>query len=258
VENYKNSTSIRVPHKSIEATIPAIIKPKPVIINDVLSSLKRLDQLSLDHPAVKYALKRKIPFKRFNLLYVAPKFVKFVNSVIPGKIKLTDDHDYPRLIIPFFDQQGKCFAFQGRSFGKEEPKYITVKIDESIDKIYGIERLDNSERIYIVEGPIDSLFLPNAIAVSGSSFNSPVIAELKQKSTIIYDNEPRSPEITKLLSRSIELGFNVCVWPDTVREKDINDMVLAGHSIEEILDMINNNTYNGAEAMLKLAIWRKC
>lgn len=256
LENYKNGGIPRSPHKDQDIAIPSIIKP-PEIIDGVLDGLKRLDTMSIDHPAVKYVLKRKIPLKFLSLLYFAPKFKQYVNSIFPDKFKINND-EHPRLVIPYLNSHGKCFAFQGRAFGNEQPKYYTIKVDESQEKIFGLDRVDYGKTIYATEGPIDSLFIPNAIAVSGSSFNSPLIQSIKSNTTVIYDNEPRSKELTKLIEKTISQGFSVCLWPDTITEKDINEMVLSGKTTEEILNTIQTNTYNGVEAQLKFTAWKKC
>ena len=156
------------------------------------------------------------------------------NSVTPKFVEpIVDEH--PRMIIPYFTSAGKCFAFQARAYGKEEPKYYTIKVDETEEKIYGLDRIDFGRRVYVVEGPIDSLFLPNAIAVSGSSFDTPTIRRLLANATIVMDNEPRNKEIVKQLEKYIELGYSVCMFPDTVTQKDINEMILhGGMSPEEI------------------------
>lgn len=238
--------------------LPEIFKPE--LTDAVLDRLKRLDNLSPEHPAVKYVLKRQIPKKFLNLLYFAPRFMTYTNSVVPGKFKpdVVKEHEHPRLIIPYFTKHGKCFAYQGRAFGKEDPKYYTIKVDDTEEKVYGLERINFSKRVYIVEGPIDSLFIPNCIAVSGSSFNSPTIKALQAHCTVIYDNEPRSKELTKLIKKTIDQGFSVCLWPESVEEKDINEMILAGRTQEEIMDIIAENTYSGAKAQLRFATWRKC
>lgn len=256
VENYKEQgPQLSILRQQIDI-VPAIIQA-PEISDTVLDSIKRLDKLSIDHPAVRYCIKRKISTSVFHLLYFAPRFKHFVNKCIPNKFKDYDD-EHPRLVIPFFNNHGKCFAFQGRAFGKETPKYYTIKLDDNAEKIFGMERINYSKRVYILEGPIDSLFIPNSIAVSGSSFNSASIEALKTNATVVYDNEPRSKELTKLIKKTIDQGFSVCLWPDTVEEKDVNEMIMAGRTVEEIMDIIRNNTYSGVEAQLKYATWRKC
>ena len=255
LDNYKESGAPRSSHKDESVAVPDIIKT-PELSDSVLDPLTRIDKLPPDHPAVRYCLQRKIPTKFFGSLYFCRYFKKYVNSVA-YKFSNEDD-DHPRLIIPYFNSYGKCFAFQGRAFGKEEPKYFTIKLDEHHERIYGLDRLNYAKRVYITEGPLDSLFIPNAIAVSGSTFNMPTIKSLMSNATIIFDNEPRSKEITKLIKDSIESGYSVCLWPETIREKDINEMIMNGRTSEEILDIIDNNTYNGISATLRLAEWRKC
>lgn len=254
-ENYKDSGIPRSPHKDAKIAVPAIIK-KPELSDQILDPIKRLDKLRLDHPAVQYVLNRKIPLKNLHLFYFAPRFKRYVNILLPGKFS-DEKNDHPRLIIPYFNSFGKCFAFQARAFKDEEPKYFTIKIDDS-ERIYGLDRVDYSKRIYIVEGPIDSLFIPNAIAVSGSSFITPTIEALKANVTVVYDNEPRAPDITKHIRNVINKGYNVCLWPDNVTAKDINEMVMNGMSSQDIVDIINQNTYQGLEAQVRFVEWKKC
>lgn len=256
LENYKESGLPRSQHKDVAVAIPETIRA-PELTDEVLSSLKRVDELPPGHPVLNYVMNRQIPRKFHHLLYLTPKFKKYVNSLIPNKFKSLEN-DHPRLIIPYFNEHGKCFAFQGRAFGNEEPKYFTIKLDDNEEKIFGMDRLNYAKRVYIVEGPIDSLFIPNCVAVSGSSFDTPAVQRLKSNCTVVYDNEPRSKELTKLISKTIDQGFAVCLWPDTVREKDVNDMIKAGLTSEEILDIIQKNTYSGMEAQLKFTEWRKC
>lgn len=255
LERYKNGTSKYNDHKEIEEVFPVETKLE-IPTDNVLSGLLRLDKLQESHPAVQYLIKRKIPKDKWNLLFVAPKFKKYTNNIKFHFMNEEDDH--PRLIIPFFDVEGKVFAYQARAFGNEQPKYYTIKIDESQEKIYGLDRVDESKRILIVEGPIDSLFLPNALAVSGASFDTPMVRRILTNATIVMDNEPRSKEITNQLEKYIELGYSVCMFPETVSEKDINEMILSGSTIDEIVDLINTNTTSGMEAKLKFASWRKC
>jgi len=254
VERYKNGATRYNDHKSVEE----FVNDTPILEleDDTLEPLTRLDKLPETHPAVAYVAKRLIPKDKWNLLYFCSKFKKYTNSV---SFKFTNEEDdHPRLIIPYFNSFGKVIAYQGRAFGKEEPKYYTIKINEDEEKIYGLERVDYAERIYVVEGPLDSLFLPNSIAVSGSSFDTPTVRKLLTNATIVMDNEPRSKEISKQLAKYIDKGYNVVMYPDTVQEKDINEMILSGKTPAQILDLINTNTFSGIEAKLRFSTWRKC
>lgn len=224
--------------------------------DDVLKGLRRIDTLPDSHPAKLYVKKRRIPEDKWKLLYFAPKWKTWLNGVKFTYREIKNEH--PRLVIPFFNEHGRVFALQGRAFGAEEPRYMTVKLDENAEKIFGLERVDFSRRVYAVEGPLDSLFIPNCIATAGSDFNVPYIKGLQSNLTVVFDNEPRSIEITKLLSKVIDMGYNVCLWSDTIVEKDLNDMVLSGKPPSEILNVINNSTFSGVEAKLRFATWRKC
>jgi hypothetical protein len=255
LERYKGGATKYNAHKDVAAILPAE-KEKVFLEDAILETLWRLDTLDVSHPAVKYLLKRKIPRDKWNLLYFAPKFKKFTNSVTP-KFQEPVEGEHPRMIIPYFTPAGKCFAYQGRAYGNEEPKYYTIKVDETEEKIYGLDRVDYGRRIYVVEGPIDSLFIPNAIAVSGASFDTPTIRKLLTNATIVMDNEPRNKDIVRQLEKYIDLGYNVVMYPDTVQEKDINDMILSGKTPAEILELINTNTFSGMEAKLRFADWRK-
>lgn len=256
LENYKESGAPRSSHKSIEDALPDILKPAE-LSDTTLDGLKAISDMPIDHPAVQYIRKREIPSKFWPQLYFCPRFIQYVNRLIPDKFK-PDAKEHPRLIIPYFNNFGKVFAFQGRAFGDEEPKYFTIKLDDQQEKVYGLERLNYAKRVYIVEGPLDSLFIPNCIAVSGSSFNTPIIKSLMANATVVYDNEPRSKDLAKLIKKTIDEGYAVCLWPESVEEKDINDMILSGKTPADVLDIVNNNTYSGTEAQLRFINWRKC
>lgn len=251
LERYKENTSKHMPHAKIEQAVPIITQE---VSTDLI--LAGAQPLQSNEKALQYVVSRKIPQDRWKDLYYVPKFKEFVNKL---KYSFTDTkYDSPRLIIPFYDEDGKCIAFQGRALGTEMPKYITIKLDETQEKLYGLDRMDHNKRVYVTEGPIDSMFIPNAIAVAGAGFNTKFIQAIKDNATLIMDNEPRSKEICKFIEKLIDEDYTVCLWPDTVQQKDINDMVLAGKSVESIMNTINTNTFQGMEAKLKFTEWRKC
>jgi hypothetical protein len=256
LERYKAGANKHNSHKDVTQIIPEQPTVKVELLDDILSPLSRVDLMPETHPAVKYVAKRLIPKDKWHLLYFAPKFKAFTNTVTP-KFEEPIVGEHPRMIIPFFNAHGKCFAYQARAYGNEEPKYYTIKVDETEENIYGLERVDYSKRIYVVEGPIDSLFLPNCIAVAGASFDTPTIRQILTNATIVMDNEPRNKDIVKQMGKYIEAGYSVCMYPDTVTQKDINQMVEEGISPGEILNLINTNTFTGMEAKLIYSKWRK-
>jgi transcription elongation factor Elf1 len=217
----------------------------------ILEGLKIIQALPKEHPARRIVEKRRLPHESLSDLYLCESFFKYTNSIIKGKFPSLDG-DHPRLLIPFRDESGEIFAYQGRAFGNEQPKYITIKIDEERDKIFGLDKVDKSKPILVVEGPLDSLFLDNCIAVAGANFSN-----IEGDLIIVFDNEPRNKEINKQIEKTIDQGKSVCLWPDTMKCKDINDMIIAGYSKKEVQEIITNNTFSGASAKLRFAEWRK-
>lgn len=231
---------------------------KPVIIKDkILHGLQRLDTLSLNHPAINYVIKRKIPRQHWKLFFFTPKFKKYINSIDPSKFEKIEN-DYPRLIIPYYNEHSVCFGISARAFGSEEPKYYNMKIDENEEFVYGMERINKNEQIYCVEGAIDSLFIPNSIAASGTSFNKSILQELKQNLIVIPDNEPRSPVLVSIVENIIDNGYKIVLWPNSFVYKDINKAIMEGVSQEQLLSIINNNITQGMVAKLNFNSWRKC
>ena len=246
MERYKKGVETRSsPQPEFHFNAPVFRK------KGILKGLKSIQDLPDDHPARQIVERRKLPVESLSDLYLCESFFKFTNSIIKGKFpSLGGDH--PRLIIPFRYEDGKVFAYQGRAFGNEQPKYITIKIDADRDKIFGLDKVDKSKPILVVEGPLDSLFLDNCIAVAGADFSS-----IEGDLTIIYDNEPRNKEINKQIEKTIDQGKSVCLWPDTMVCKDINDMIILGYTKEEIQEIITNNTFSGVAAKLRFADWRR-
>ena len=205
-----------------------------------------LPKASTNLHAKKYLDNRKLNPDKF---YYTDNFKAWSNS-----LKRTFDsvkYDEPRIIIPLFYKQ-TLVGFQGRSLGPSKVKYITVMINDEAPKIYGLDTIRKGSPVFVTEGPFDSTFICNSIAMCGADgdvgkwgISDPVW---------VYDNEPRSKEITARISNTIDRGDKVVIWPNNIHEKDINDMVLAGHDVQSIVE---SNTYEGLEANLKFTTWKR-
>ena len=247
-EKYReDKTHKESPAEKLSTTLKQMFKDS----NSKLRSLKKVSQLEDNHPARQFVLKRNIPFNKHYKIFYAPQFYKWVNTVVENKFS-SIQKDHPRLIIPFYTKEGDMFAFQGRALNNENPKYITIKVDESKNKIYGLDDIDWSKRVYVVEGPIDSLFLDNCIATAQSD-----LRVNGDDVVLIPDNEPRNNEVVKQVKTYIEGNFNVVIWPSDIKEKDINEMVSSGKTERDIKDIIARNTYNGLLARTKLSAWKR-
>ena len=234
------------------------MKPPVFLKSGPLKGLKKVSQLSPDHPIKKFVVKRMIPNPYHAKLFACPNFMNYVNGLIPDKFdKDALKHDEQRLLIPFFDKEKNIFAFQGRSLRSSNTKYITIVLNESSPKVYGLDAVDLNRKTYVFEGPIDSMFVPNSIATAGGEMIPVLKTFQKSNLVVVYDNEPRSRETVKKLDKAILNGYNVCIWPDNLEHKDVNDMVLAGLSPEFIQHIIDQNTYRDLAAKLTLSKWSK-
>ena len=197
--------------------------------------------------AKNYLLKRKLNPDKF---HYAEKFKSWVNTQ-----KKTFDYtgrDEPRIIILMYDEEKQLIGFQGRALDSSPNKYITIMLQEDAPKIYGLDSINREKPIYIVEGPFDSTFVENGVAMCGADVD---IGSFGWSNYIwVLDNEPRNGEITNRISKLIDRGEKVVIWPSNVTEKDINDMVLSGH---DVMSMLKSSTYSGLEAKIKFNNWKK-
>ena len=165
-----------------------------------------------------------------------------------------------RLVIPFYDENDDLFAVSGRSLETNDKilRYVTIRTNENENKlIYGLDRVNFNDTIYIVEGPLDSLFLDNCIA-SGDANLSIIAKEFDgHTSVLVFDNEPRNAEVCKLMSNAIREGHSVVIWPDSMKEKDINEMIISGYSKTEVKSIISKNTFCSIRALNQLVFWKK-
>ena len=184
--------------------------------------------------------------------YYAENFKEFINTIKPDTFEEAYvKYGEERVIIPLV-RDGELIGVQGRALSSNPIKYLTIMFDEDAPKIYGLDNIRRDAPVYVTEGPFDSTFVPNSIAMcgadvdlSGWGIGNPVY---------VYDNEPRNSEIVRRIENAISTQQSVVIWPSNIQEKDINDMVLAGHDVKNV---IQSNTYQGLEAKLKFTTWKK-
>jgi len=197
--------------------------------------------------AKEYLEKRKLDPSKF---YFAYKFKEWTNTQ-----KQTFDtigRDESRIIIPMYDEDKILIGFQGRSLGPNSVKYITVMINDDAPKIYGLDTIETEKPIYILEGPFDSTLVENSVAMCGSDID---IGSFGWSDYIwVFDNEPRNREIVNRISKTIDRGDKIVIWPSTVTEKDVNDMTMSGHNV---MNLLESNTYSGLKAKIKFNNWKK-
>ena len=235
--------------KNTQTAKPDLTEPRPVFRKqNKLKGLEKISALNKSHQAREYLENRKI--EDLDSFYYCPKFKEWTNQ--QKKVFQTLRQDSARIIIPLKDKDGTMFGFQGRSLApKAKIRYITVMLDESKPKVYGLDRIDPEKLVYVTEGPFDSHFLGNAIAMCGSDVD---LSTFDYRFVFVYDNEPRNREIVKKIDVATKQGHKVVIWPSSVKEKDLNDMAMAGHNVQNMVEL---NTYQGLEAKLKFNHWKK-
>ena len=196
--------------------------------------------------AKDYLEKRSLDAKKF---YYTSSFKKWVNTLVTKFDNI--EYDEPRIIIPLI-YENQLIGFQGRALGPNSVKYITIMLNEEAPKVYGLDSIDRKFPVYVVEGPFDSNFVSNSVALCGSD------GDLKCLETCdliyVYDNEPRNKEIVSRIERCIRNDKQVVIWPNHTKEKDINDMVLGG---QDVMDVLKSNTYSGLKAQLQFNTWKR-
>ena len=228
--------------KNFVVEAPKLEFKKPVFKKSI-----NLPKASSNPVAAEYLRNRKIDPDKF---YYADKFMEWTNT--QKQTFDTINRDEARIVIPMYDKTKNLIGFQGRALGKSFTKYITVMLDEESPKIYGLDSVDEKLPIYVVEGPFDSTFISNSVALCGSDGDMGYFEG--SDVVLVYDNEPRNREIVNRIGKCISKGQSVVIWPNGILEKDINDMVIAGH---DVMSMVKLNTHSGLQAKIKFNNWKK-
>ena len=234
-----------------QVTVPKVTK---VFKDDPLKKVGCIPAME-SQQATDYLNHRRIPKEKWDELYYIENCQSL--SLLDYKYKDRVFGNDPRLILPFYSRQGKLIGVSGRALNNNKLRYLTLKFDDQESLIYGLRTVDYNKTVYVTEGPIDSLFLPNAIAVAGSDFSKLKSYVPIEQAIVVFDNERRNPELVKKMGQIIEDGFTICFWPKNIKQKDINDMVLNGLSSKIVEDTINKNKFSGLSAKMALSDWSK-
>ena len=257
LERYKSGESGFSNFKSPSFDIPAPRFDK-VAKEKHFEHAEWVSKLPSGHFCLVYCTNRRFLSTMVDTLMFTPNYKKFCDALVPNHGKeITAD---ARLVIPFYDKYNTLIGVSGRALENSDYKlrYVTLRTNESQDKlIYGMDKVNTNELVKIVEGPIDSMFLTNCVGSGDSALIQTAKLIDAENKVLIFDNEPRNKEIVKLMEDAIKLGYNVVIWPDTMEQKDINEMVMAGFSPDEIERIISSNTFTGLRAQMKFISWKK-
>ena len=240
--------------KSETLTLPKVeVEPESVESTNIFAKLKRVSDLDVSHVAYQYLSSRQIPRDRWDDIYFVPNFVAWAKKHVPDKFPNKVILDHARLILPWRNTEKVATAYSARSLGSVEPKYYTIPLVE--DKgFFGLDRVDFNKRIYVLEGAMDSMCLPNSVAVGTSA-----LWKFASTNDTVYvpDKDVRNVEVMKVVKRMIDDGLSVCMLPNDDSGKDINEMVKSGMTTSDIVELIDANTHRGLSAELKFGSWCK-
>jgi len=243
MEKFKNGHT----GKNFVVKEPEFRFEKPIFTKTEIVEKLKIPLASTVDEARNYLVRRKLNPNDF---YYTKTFKAFVNQYKQTFPDTKNDH--ARIIIPLY-YQSRLIGFQGRALGSHiQPKYLTVMLNDESPKIYGLDKINVNEEVYVTEGPFDSTFVSNSVAMCGADGD---IAKWGIGNPVwVYDNEPRNAQIVARYASAIDRGERIVIWPTNIREKDINDMVLAGLNV---MDVLKSNTYSGLEAKIKFNNWKK-
>jgi len=250
LESYKDRVTANTEVDTF--VIPKTVTERPPIILDEM--LPRLDQLPSHHRAVEYAKARNIPKERWNDLYYARDFkqLETLNPAYEGRLASDE-----RLVIPFRREDGLLTGVTGRAMGNSSLRYATLRITDD-PLIYGLDRVARGKTIYVTEGPIDSMFLSNAIAAGGTDFARALYNVTGENVVLIFDNQPRNKQVVKRVESFAQRGYAMVIWNASWNYKDINDAILSGLSSSQVEHILNKTTFKGLALKLAIRDWKKC
>ena len=238
--------------------LPDIERDEPAVpVSDIENAVCIAD-VSPAHRGYQYLNDRHVPTEQLKRVYFTDNFRQSVTETTRSSRykKLPQDE---RILLPLRDQKGELIGMQGRRIAAgKSPKYITIKFDPEAPKVFGLEAIDKTKPVIVVEGPLDALFLPNAIAICGGDVNhslKPLIGTADVY--VALDNERRNPDTIARMKAALLMGFRVVFWQHDQQFNDINDMVIH-FGRRNVIKHIVNHAYSGEAGKLELQTWKRC
>ena len=257
LEVWKDGDGLKTKKKTEPVVIIKKVKKKYTI------ELPCVSELPPNHPCRTFVELRKIPRTAWKYLYYAEDFGTWARTINSESADALEQSS--RLVIPIVNEKGELVGAQGRALSvtgdrnaRKTARYITIKTEGQEHKgWFGLDRVDTGT-IYVVEGPLDSLFIPNCVAMIGLSDALNVPSHLKSRSLVyLIDNEPRNEAVVTTIGKLLDQDKKVCIWPDHIKHKDLNDMIMGGMSEKVLLQTIKENTVSGLTGKIKFNNWKK-
>jgi DNA primase len=182
------------------------------------------------------------------------------NSCKRFYLSLEDRVHKNRLVIPFISDNGKTNCYQTRALTENQfPKYLT-KFGEK--EMFGINNINEEiPYVFIFEGPIDSMFVKNGVAMASLA---PTEHQLQQLTNLIgyeqiwvFDNDKNNKQTSRKIEKYIKEGKKIFVWPKEFQKfKDFNEICCSLELDEIPWNFVVKNSAAGQEAQLKQKLLR--
>ncbi len=215
--------------------------------------LQTISNLPTSHRAIDYLKRRMIPRSKWDDLYYCEDMRVFekLNVAYHGRLMPGG-----RIVIPYRSMKGELTGVSGRDLGTSKLRYVVVRLSEDA-MIYGLDRINANCRVYVVEGQFDSMLVDNAVAAGGTDFQRVADMFSFDKMVLVFDNQPRNTEVVKMIERQAQHGHTCVIWPTSWAYKDINEAVMDGVTLSEVMHIIDHNAHTGLNLKLAIRDWKR-
>lgn len=217
-----------------------------------------ISTLDSEHHAREYLEGRMIPDSFYTDLFYTDSALKIMAEIPEYEDTAKRMKDRDAIVIPFYDQDNVLMCIQFRFFDGDL-RYLTLRLRSDALKVWGLDRVDKSKTVYVVEGVFDAMFIDNSIAVAGASLLSSVkyVASIASDFVLIFDKDYMTNyEVYSQFVKAINGGYKVVMYDHEFEAKDINAQIQHGTTIPQMQTYIEKRTFSGLMAKLEMSKFR--
>ncbi len=178
-----------------------------------------------------------------------------VNSCKKFFVSLEDKVHKNRLVIPFYDESNQVACYQTRALTNNQfPRYLTKFGEKGLFNINNVA--SEVPYIFVFEGPIDSMFVRNGVAIAALAPTHKQETKLRSmlgyELIYVFDNDKNNKQTAKRIEKHIKEGKRVFMWPSEFRQfKDFNEICCQLKMNEIPWQFVVKHSASGPEALIK-------